>query len=64
MMKIVIKAILLEIILNAICIACVYYLWNWIMPNIVLAKRITFLEAWGLRTLVQFCTWHRDYNKK
>ncbi len=64
MMKTIIKAILLEIILNAICIACVYYLWNWIMPNIVLAKRITFLEAWGLRTLVQFCTWHRDYNKK
>jgi hypothetical protein len=64
MMKIVIKVILLELILNAICIACVYYLWNWVMPNLILAKNITFLEAWGLRTLVQFCTWRRDYNKK
>ena len=64
MMKTIIKAILLELILNAICIACVYYLWNWLMPNLIMAKRITFLEAWGLRTLVQFCTWHRDYNKK
>ena len=64
MMKIVIKAILLEIILNTICIAGVYYLWNCIMPSIILAKRITFLEAWGLRTLVQFCIWHINYNKK
>ena len=64
MIKTITKAIFLEIILNAICIACVYYLWNWIMPSIILAKRITFLEAWGLRTLVQFCVWRRDYNKK
>ena len=64
MTKVIIKAILLEIILNTICIACVYYLWNWIMPNVILAKRITFLEAWGLRILVQFCVWFRNYDKK
>lgn len=64
MTKVIIKAILLEIILNIICITCVYYLWNWIMPSIILAKRITFLEAWGLRTLVQFCVWSRNFDKK
>ena len=64
MMKTIIKAILLELILNAICIACVYYLWNWLMPNLIMAKEITFIQAWGVRTLIQFCVWFRASNKK
>lgn len=58
------KAILLEIILNAICIVCIYYLWNWLMPNLIMAKEITFIQAWGMRTLIQFCVWFRASNKK
>lgn len=58
------KAILLEIILNTICIVCIYYLWNWLMPNLIMAKEITFIQAWGMRTLIQFCVWFRASNKK
>lgn len=63
-MKIIMKAILLEIILNTICIVCIYYLWNWLMPNLIMAKEITFIQAWGMRTLIQFCVWFRASNKK
>lgn len=64
MMKTITKEILLEIIFNAICIACIYYLWNWLAPDLIMAKEITFIQAWGLRTLVQFCVWFRTANKK
>lgn len=58
-MKIIIKAMLVEIIFNFICITCVYFLWNWLMPNLIMAKQINILEAWGIKTLVSFCVWHR-----
>lgn len=63
-METTIKEMLAEIIINTIFIICVYFLWNWLMPNLIMAKQINILEAWGLRTLAQFCTWHKDYNKK
>jgi hypothetical protein len=44
--------------------AGIYYLWNWLMPDLIMAKEITFFQAWGIRTLVQFCVWFRSPDKK
>jgi hypothetical protein len=63
-MKKVLRAILIEILFNAISIVCIYYLWNWLMPNLIMAKEITFIQAWGMRTLMQFCVWFRSPDKK
>jgi len=63
-MKIILRATLIEILVNAISIVCVYYLWNWLMPDLIMAKEITFIQAWGIRTLVQFCVWFRSPDKK
>jgi hypothetical protein len=41
----------------------VYYLWNWLMPELIMAKEISLLQAWGIRTLVQFCVWFRPVKK-
>jgi hypothetical protein len=29
----------------------VYYLWNWLMPELFNLKTITFFQAWGLMAL-------------
>jgi hypothetical protein len=58
-MKKVILAILVEIFINFISMLGVYYLWNWLMPQLIMAKEISLLQAWGIRTLVQFCVWFR-----
>jgi hypothetical protein len=63
-MKKVLRAILIEILFNAISIVCIYYLWNWLMPDLIMAKEITFIQAWGMRTLIQFCVWFRSPDKK
>jgi hypothetical protein len=63
-MKIILRAILIEILVNVISIVCIYYLWNWLMPEIIMAKKIGLLQAWGIRTLVQFCVWFRSPDKK
>ena len=63
-MKDILKKILLEILVNAIFIICIYFLWNWLMPDLIMAKEITFFQAWGIRTLVQFCVWFRSPDKK
>jgi len=63
-MKEIVKQLFVELFINIVLIAGIYFLWNWFMSSLVMAKQINFLEAWGLRTLVQFCTWHRDYRKK
>jgi hypothetical protein len=55
-MKDIFKKILLEIIVNAIIIICIYFLWNWLMPDLIMAKKITILQAWILRVLVSLCT--------
>lgn len=64
MTKTIVRAILLELLFNAISIVCIYYLWNWLMPDLTMAKEITFIQAWGIRTLVQFCVWFKIHNKK
>jgi hypothetical protein len=56
-MKDIFKKILLEILVSAIFIICIYFLWNWLMPDLIMAKNITILQAWLLRALVQFCTY-------
>jgi len=55
-MKDIFKKILLEIVVNAIIIICIYFLWNWLMPDLIMAKKITILQAWILRVLVSLCT--------
>ena len=62
-MKIILRAILIEILVNVISIICIYYLWNWLMPELIMAKEISLLQAWGIRTLVQFCVWFRPVKK-
>ena len=64
MSKIIIKAILLELLVNAISIIGIFYLWNALMPEIIMAKEISLIQAWGIRTLVQFCMWSKIHDKK
>jgi len=63
-MRKIILAILVEIAINFISMLGVYYLWNWLMPELVMAREISLLQAWGVRTLVQFCVWFRTSDKK
>lgn len=63
MTKTIVRAILLELLFNAISIICIYYLWNWLMPDLIMAREITFIQAWGIRTLVQFCAWFKTHKK-
>ena len=62
-MRKTILAILVEIFINFISMLGVYYLWNWLMPELIMAKEISLLQAWGIRTLVQFCVWFRPVKK-
>ena len=63
-MKKILRVILIEVLVNAIAMAGIYYLWNWLMPELIMAKKIGLLQAWGIRTLVQFCVWFRSPDKK
>ena len=63
-MKTILRAMLIEIIFNAISIAVIYYLWNTLMPEIIMAKEITLLQALALRILVQCCMGTINHNKK
>jgi len=58
------RAMLIEIIFNAILIAVIYYLWNTLMPDLIMAKEITPLQALALRILVQCCMGTINHNKK
>ena len=62
-MKNILLMILVEIFINFISMLGVYYLWNWLMPELIMAKEISLLQAWGVRTLVQFCVWFRPIKK-
>ena len=64
MTKTIVRAILIELLINAISIVCIYYLWNWLMPDLIMAKEISLIQAWGIRTLVQFCMWSKIHDKK
>ena len=62
-MKDILKKSLLEIVVNAIIIICIYFLWNWLMPDLIMAKNITILQAWILRALIKLCT-YTSYERK
>ena len=53
-----------EILINVIFIICIYYLWNWLITELLLARRISFVEAWGLRALTQFLVYNHSYERK
>lgn len=63
-MKEILKKLFWEILINAVIIICIYYLWNWLMTDLFLARRVSFIEAWGLRALVQFLIYNRYYERK
>jgi hypothetical protein len=56
-MKDILKKMFWEVLINAIIIICIYYLWNWLMPDLIMAKNITILQAWILQALIQLCTY-------
>ena len=62
-MKEFLKKLFWEILINAIIIMCIYYLWNWLMTDLLSAKKISIFESWGLRALVQFLTYNIDYER-
>jgi len=63
-MKIFLSKLFLEILINAIIIICIYYLWNWLMTDLLLARRVTIIESWGLRALVQFLIYSHNHERK
>jgi hypothetical protein len=58
-----ILALVKEILLQLFLITGVYFFWNWLMPELMMAKKITFLQAWGIRALAQFCVYHISHTK-
>ena len=62
-MKEFLKKLFWEILINAIIIICIYYLWNWLMTDLLSAKKISIFESWGLRALVQFLTYNINYER-
>jgi len=58
-----ILALVKEIILQLFFITGVYFFWNWLMPELIMAKKITFLQAWGMRSLAQFCVYQISHTK-
>lgn len=58
-----ILALVKEIILQLFLITGVYCFWNWLMPELMMAKKITLFQAWGIRALAQFCVYHVSHTK-
>ena len=63
-MKEILKKLFWEILINAVIIICIYYLWNWLITELLLARRVTFVESWGLRALTQFLVYNHSYERK
>ena len=63
-MKDFLKKLIWEILINAIIIICIYYLWNWLITDLLSAKKISIFESWGMRALVQFLIYNIDYERK
>ena len=61
-MKEIAKQLFIEILVNIALIVGIYFLWNWLFIGIFLAKKISIVESWGLRTLFQFLVY--NYNPK
>jgi len=62
-MKDIFKKFIWEILINAIIIICIYYLWNWLVTDLISAKKLTFVQAWGIRALVQFLIYSHNYER-
>ena len=58
-----ILALVKEILLQLFLIIGVYYFWNWLIPELMMAKKITLFQAWGIRSLAQFCVYHISHTK-
>jgi hypothetical protein len=54
-MKTILIAILIEGLVNALSVAGIYFLWNAMMPDLIMAKEITVFQSLMLRCLVLFC---------
>ena len=64
MTKTIVRAILIELLVNAISIVCIYFLWNAVIPDLIMAKEITLLQALILKALIHCCAGNRNHDKK
>ena len=63
-MKDFIKELMWGVIFDILIVICIYFLWNWLMPDIISAKKITLLQAWMLKLLVNLLINNRDFERK
>ena len=63
-MKDFIKELMWGVIFDILIIICIYFLWNWLMPDIISAKKITLLQAWMLKLIVNLLIHNRDHERK
>jgi hypothetical protein len=63
-MKDFIKELMWGVIFDILIVICIYFLWNWLMPDIISAKKITLLQAWMLKLLVNLLIHNRDFERK
>jgi len=63
-MKDFIKELMWGIVFDIIIIICIQFLWNWLMPDIISAKKITLLQAWMLKLIVNLLIHNRDFERK
>jgi len=63
-MKDFIKELMWGIIFDILIVICIYFLWNWLMPDIISAKKITLLQAWMLKLIVNLLIHNRDFERK
>jgi hypothetical protein len=63
-MKDFIKELMWGVIFDILIVICIYFLWNWLMPDIISPKKITLLQAWMLKFLVNLLIHNRDFERK
>ena len=63
-MKDFIKELMWGVIFDILIVICIYFLWNWLMPDIISAKKITLLQAWMLKLIVNLLIHNRDHERK
>jgi len=62
-MKEIVKQLFVELLINIVLIVGIYFLWNWLITDIFLARNISIFESWGLRTLIQFFIFNYNHEK-
>jgi len=62
-MKEIVKQLFVELLINIVLIVGIYFLWNWLITDIFLARNISIIESWGLRTLIQFFIFNYNHGK-